>query len=137
MHAVLAFEWAYIPDNWDALFDALKKTLQISAIAIVGSFFIGVFGGAARAYRIPILSQLAAIYVEVIRYTPILVQISFYFYGLPQLGITLDAYTVAWMSVMIWGGAYNIENFRAGFEAVPFRYREAALALGFGARRPS
>ena len=36
------------------------------------------------------------------------------------------------MTLVIWGGAYNIENFRAGFEAVPFRYREAAQALGFG-----
>jgi ABC-type amino acid transport system permease subunit len=34
--------------------------------------------------------------------------------------------------VMIWGGAFNTENFRAGFEAVPFRFREAGLALGFG-----
>jgi polar amino acid transport system permease protein len=32
---------------------------------------------------------------------------------------------------MIWGGAFNTENFRAGFEAVPYRYREAGLALGF------
>jgi polar amino acid transport system permease protein len=35
---------------------------------------------------------------------------------------------------MIWGGAFNSENFRAGFEAVPYRYREAAQALGFGPR---
>jgi len=33
---------------------------------------------------------------------------------------------------MVWGGAFNTENFRAGFEAVPFRYREAGAALGFG-----
>jgi ABC-type amino acid transport system permease subunit len=38
---------------------------------------------------------------------------------------------VAWLAVMIWGGAFNTENFRAGFEAVPYRYREAGLALGF------
>ena len=53
------------------------------------------------------------------------------FFALPQVGIRLDAFTVAWVSVMIWGGAFNSENFRAGFEAVPYRYREAALALGF------
>jgi polar amino acid transport system permease protein len=130
----LAFEWSFISDNWELLLDGLQRTLEISAIAIVGAFFIGVILGAARAYRIPVVSQLAAIYVEVIRCTPILGQIFFYFFGLPQLGITLDAFTVAWMAVMIWGGAYNIENFRAGFEAVPFRYREAAQALGFGRR---
>src|SRR4030095_13712707 len=41
--------------------------------------------------------------------------------------------TVAWLSVTLWGGAFNSENFRAGFEAVPRRYREAGYALGFGA----
>ncbi len=92
--------------------------------------------GAARAHRIPVISQLAAIYVEIIRNTPILVQIFFLYFGLtqeigPWPGIRLEAFTVAWLSVMIWGGAFNTENFRAGFEAVPARYREAGFALGF------
>ena len=67
-----------------------------------------------------------------IRNTPILVQIFMLFFALPQVGIRLDAFTVAWLSVMIWGGAFNTENFRAGFEAVPTGYREAGSALGFG-----
>ena len=53
------------------------------------------------------------------------------FFALPQAGIRLDAFTVAWVSVTPWGGAFNSENFRAGFEAVPKRYEEGALALGF------
>ncbi len=53
------------------------------------------------------------------------------FYALPQVGIRLEAFTVAWLAVTIWGGAFNTENFRAGFEAVPTRYREAGAALGF------
>ena len=104
----------------------------MSAIAIAASFVIGLVLGAARAHRIPVVSQLAAVYVEVIRNTPILVQIFFVFFGLPAVGITLDAFTVAWLTVTIWGGAFNTENFRAGFEAVPSRYREAGAALGFG-----
>jgi polar amino acid transport system permease protein len=88
--------------------------------------------GAARAHRVPVVSQLAAIYVEIIRNTPILVQIFLLFFGLPKFGIRLSGFTVAYLSVMIWGGAFNTENFRAGFEAVPQRYREAGLALGFG-----
>jgi His/Glu/Gln/Arg/opine family amino acid ABC transporter permease subunit len=122
----------YLAENGAELLDGLLHTLWVSAIAIVGAFVIGLVLGAARAHRIPVVSQLAAVYVEVIRNTPILVQIFFLFYGLPQLGIRLDAFTVAWMSVMIWGGAFNTENFRAGFEAVPYRYREAGFALGFG-----
>jgi polar amino acid transport system permease protein len=70
----------------------------------------------------------------VIRNTPILVQIFFIAGALPHFPhhpIRLEPFTIAWVSVMIWGGAYNTENFRAGFEAVPYRYREAGLALGF------
>jgi len=128
----VAFDWSYLSENADELLAGLRRTLQVSAIAIVGAFFIGLVLGAARAHRVPVVSQLAAIYVEVIRNTPILVQIFMLFFALPPLGITLEAFTVAWLAVMIWGGAFNTENFRAGFEAVPQRYREAGLALGFG-----
>ena len=124
--------WAFVSDNQAELLDGLLNTLKVSAFAIVGAFVIGAVLGAARAHRIPVVSQLTAIYVELIRNTPILVQIFMIFYALPQLGIVFDQFTVAWLSVMIWGGAFNSENFRAGFEAVPHRYREAASALGFG-----
>ncbi len=123
---------AFVTENWDELLDAFQATLKVSAVAIAGSFLIGAVLGAARAHRVPIVSPIAAVYVEVIRNTPILVQIFMIFFALPQLGIRLDAFTVAWLSVTIWGGAFNTENFRAGFEAVPHRYREAASALGFG-----
>jgi His/Glu/Gln/Arg/opine family amino acid ABC transporter permease subunit len=128
----VAFDWSFVSENAGELAAGLGRTLLVSAIAIAGAFVIGLVLGAARAHRIPVVSQLAAAYVEVIRNTPILVQIFFLFYGLPQLGVKLEAFTVACFAVMIWGGAFNTENFRAGFEAVPYRYREAGLALGFG-----
>ena len=129
----VAFELrSFVEENADALAHALLRTLEISAIAIVGAFFIGAILGAARAHRIPVFSQLAAVYVEVIRNTPILVQIFFLYFGLGQFEQTrMDVFTAAWLSVMVWGGAFNPENFRAGFEAVPYRFREAGLALGF------
>jgi ABC-type amino acid transport system permease subunit len=68
----------------------------------------------------------------VVRNTPLLVQVFFIYFGLPQLDIRLDSFDAAWIALTIWGGAFNTENFRAGFEAVPFRYREAGFALGFG-----
>jgi polar amino acid transport system permease protein len=123
---------SYLDEYGGELLEGFGRTLYVSAIAIVGAFFIGLLLGGARAHRIPVVSQLAAAYVEVMRNTPILVQIFFIFYGLPELGIKLNAFTVAWVAVMVWGGAFNTENFRAGFEAVPYRYREAGLALGFG-----
>src|SRR3954466_4303031 len=123
--------WAFVSEYHEELLHGLENTLKVSAIAIAGSYAIGIVFGAARAHRIPVVSQLAAVYVEVIRNTPILVQIFMLFYGLPQLGIVLDQFTVAWLSVMIWGGAFHTENFRAGFIAVSHNQREAAFALGF------
>jgi len=129
---VLAFEWAFIWENREALLEGLENTLKVAAIGVAGAFVVGLVLGAARAHRVPVVSQLAAVYVEVIRNTPILVQIFMLFYGLPRLGIRLEGFTVAWLSIMVWGGAFNTENFRAGFEAVPARFREAGYALGFG-----
>ncbi len=123
--------WAFVSQYHGELLHGLVNTLKVSGIAIAGSYAIGIVLGAARAHRIPVISQLAAVYVEVIRNTPILVQIFMIFYGLPQFGILLNQFTVAWLAVMIWGGAFNTENFRAGFLAVSHRHREAALALGF------
>jgi His/Glu/Gln/Arg/opine family amino acid ABC transporter permease subunit len=105
--------------------------MKVAAIGVAGAFVIGLVLGAVRAHRIPVLSQIAWVYVEVIRNTPILVQIFLIYYGLPQLGYQVEGFTVAWLSIMVWGGAFNTENFRAGFEAVPERFREAGYALGF------
>src|SRR5438105_13309725 len=124
--------WKFVSEYHGELLHGLANTLKVSAFAIAGSYAIGVVLGAARAHRVPVVSQLAAVYVEVIRNTPILVQIFLIFYGLPKFGLLLTPFKAAFLSVMVWGGAFNTENFRAGFEAVPKRYREAAYALGFG-----
>ena len=124
--------WGFVSEYHEELREGLVNTLKIAALGILGAFVIGVVLGAARAHRVPVISPLTVGYVELIRNTPILVQIFMIFYALPQFGIVLDQFTVAWLAVTIWGGAFNTENFRAGFEAVPYRYREAGAALGFG-----
>ncbi len=126
--------WGFVSENWEELLEGLVNTLKVSVIAVAGAFVIGVLLGAARAHKLPVVSQVTACYVELVRNTPILVQIFLIYFALPQFGITLNQFTVAWLAVMIWGGAFNSENFRAGFEAVSYRYREAASALGFGPR---
>jgi polar amino acid transport system permease protein len=131
MEILASFEWSVIWDSRDEFWVGFKYLMKVAVIGIAGSFMIGLVLGAARAHRIPVVSQLAAVYVEVIRNTPILVQIFLLYYGLPQLGYRVDTFTVAWLSITIWGGAFNTENFRAGFEAVPKRLREAGDALGF------
>jgi His/Glu/Gln/Arg/opine family amino acid ABC transporter permease subunit len=127
-----AFDWSFIWENRADLWDGFKNTMKAGVIGIALSFVIGLVLGAARAHRIPVISQLAGVYVEVIRNTPILVQIFFLYFGiLPWLGYRGDPFLAAWLSITIWGAAFNTENFRAGFEAVPARLREAGYALGF------
>ena len=126
-----SFEWSFIWDNREQLWEGFKDTIKTAAIGVAGSFLIGLVLGAVRAHGIPVLNQIAWVYVEAIRNTPILVQIFLLYYGTPELGIHLETFTVAWLAIMIWGGAFNTENFRAGFEAVPVRLREAGYALGF------
>ena len=132
VHILASFEWSVIWDNRGPFWDGFKHTIKAGALGFVLAYVVGLVLGAVRAHRIPVLNQLAVTYVEIIRNTPILVQIFMIFYALPQFGIVLDQFTVAWLAVTIWGGAFNTENFRAGFEAVPYRYREAGAALGFG-----
>jgi len=146
MSLLASFDWSAIWDNRGLLAEGLWRTIQVSVIGIVLATAIGLVLGAIRAYRIPVLSQLAGVYVEIIRNTPILVQIVFLFFALPTIhairfgpadihignSLRFSPYATACIAVVIWGGAFNTENFRAGFEAVPFRFREAAAALGFG-----
>jgi His/Glu/Gln/Arg/opine family amino acid ABC transporter permease subunit len=127
-----AFDWSFIWENRAELWTGFKNTMRAAAVGIAGAFLIGLVLGAARAHRVPVISQLAGVYVELIRNTPILVQIFFLYYGiLPALGYRGDPFLAAWLSITIWGAAFNTENFRAGFEAVPARFREAGHALGF------
>ncbi len=129
MSLLASFDWSAIWDNRGTLAEGLWRTLQVSVIGVVLATVIGLVLGAIRAYRIPVLSQLGGVYVEIIRNTPILVQIVFLFYALPtihtiHLGVTdvhvsrtlttLSPFTAACVAVVIWGGAFNTENFRAG-----------------------
>ena len=131
MRLLASIDWHFLWVHRQEFLDGLEATVKVSAIGIANAFGIGLVLGAVRAHRIPVFSQLAATYVEVVRNTPLLVQVFLLYFGLPQAGIRLEAFDAAWIAVTIWGGAFNTENFRAGFEAVPTRYREGAFALGF------
>ena len=107
-------------------------TLQVSLVSIAIAVSIGVAGAAVRLFDVPILSPLVAAYVNFIRSTPLLVQIFFIFYGLASMGLPLSDYWSGVLALSLWGGAYNVENVRGGFLAVPKGLRDAAGALAFG-----
>jgi polar amino acid transport system permease protein len=131
MTVFATFDWAYIWDHREELLEALRLTLEVAAIGIAGAFAIGLTLGAARAHRIPVISQVAGVYVEIIRNTPILLLIFFVFFGLPEFGIyALDKYDSFTLALAIYAGAYLAEVFRAGLSSIPSQYVEAAKAIG-------
>jgi polar amino acid transport system permease protein len=132
VHSVFLYtlDPGYVLGTLPELLSGLRLTIAVSAIGVLGALAVGIVGGGLRAAQVPVANQVANVYVEFIRNTPLLVQIFFLYFAMPQLNVTLSAFTVGWLSLVLWGGAYNIENFRAGFEAVAQGYREAASALG-------
>lgn len=110
--------------------DGLVMTVQISAVSIATAVLVGVVGASIRIVGVPVLSGLIRAYVHLIRTTPILAQLFFIFYGLPSLGLGLSLYWSAVLCLVLWGGAYNVENIRGGFLSVSRGLQDAAKALG-------
>ena len=120
-------------DVWrarDELLHGAILTIQLSAISMVISLILAIFGALARTSGPKWLRLTIAAYVEFIRNTPFLVQVFVIFFGLPEFGIRLDADTGALIAMVLNGSAYTIEIVRAGIEAVSHGQVEAAFALG-------
>ena len=109
---------------------AAQLTLNIALIGIAISVVIGIAASLALYYRIPGLRQLVAVYVELSRNTPLLVQLFFLYFGLPKIGIRLSPEICGIIGLSFLGGAYMTETFRAGLETVERIQSESALSLG-------
>lgn len=128
----MSFDWGYLVSQWPKLLQGLWLTIQVTVISVALSLVIGLLGAAVRQLRVPILSQVVVGYVELIRNTPILVQLFFIFYGLPSIGLGLSLYGSGILCLSLWAGAYQVENIRAGLAVVDKGMQEASLALGMG-----
>ncbi|OXS74226.1 amino acid ABC transporter permease [Domibacillus enclensis] len=126
----MGLDFSYMIEILPLLLDGLKLTIWISAAAIFFSLLIGITGAIVRTLKVPVLSQLVTVFVEVIRNTPLLVHVFFLYFGLPTIGITLPAVTVGILTLSIWGGAYAVENFRSGTDAVSKSLIESGQSLG-------
>jgi len=105
-------------------------TILVCALSIFFATILAVLGAIARLSRNPYINGVASLYVSLVRGTPLLVQILFIFFALPQLGIVLPAIPAGIIALSFNYGAYMTEIFRAGIQAVPRGQREAAAALG-------
>jgi polar amino acid transport system permease protein len=105
-------------------------TILISAASIFLATILAVIGALGRLSSNGYINGAASLYVSLVRGTPLLVQIYFVFFALPQLGIVLDLIPAGIVALAFNYGAYMTEIFRAGIQAVPRGQREAAEALG-------
>ncbi len=122
------------------LFDGAKITLIVSLITILIGLIFGTLMAFMKMSKIPPLRWLANIYVEFIRGTPVLVQISIVFYGLPMMGIDIPAVWVGDVDIsrLVSGivalsintTAYICEIVRSGIQSIGVGQTEGALALG-------
>lgn len=111
--------------------EAAKLTLGIGLIGIVLSLLVGLLIAFIQYFKIPVLKQIAAIYIELSRNTPLLVQLFFLYFGLPKVGIHISSEGCAIIGLCFLGGSYMAEAFRSGIESVERVQEESALALGF------
>ena len=104
-------------------------TVVISTVAMVLAVAGGLLLSLVRRYGPPVAQAAATLYVEVMRGTPVLLQLYVIYFGLAPI-LTLGAFTAAVLGLGLNYAAYEAELYRAGFEAVPAGQTEAALALG-------
>lgn len=123
--------WQIILDSFSQiLIPGLLVTIPLTILAFTFGLMIAVFTALIQIAQIPILKTAARFYIWLIRGTPLLVQLYVIFYGLPSLGIVLDAFPSAVFVFSINTGAYAAETIRASIESVPKGQLEASYCIG-------
>ncbi len=124
------FSWAIFVEVFPFLLQGARVTIALTVISLSLGIVFGLFIGLARVAVNPVVRGVALVYIEVIRGTPLLMQLIFIYYGLPSVGINLDAYTSGILGLSINSAAYVGEIFRAGIESIGKGQMEAARATG-------
>lgn len=108
----------------------VKITLPLTLISFLLSLVIGLLLALLQIVNVPGLKQFARFYIWVFRGTPLIVQLFIIFFGLPSIGITLNAFPAAVIGFGLNLGAYNAEVFRSAINAVPVGQTEAGYMCG-------
>ncbi len=112
------------------LMAGVKVTLPLALISFALSLVIGLFLALFQIAEIPVLKQLSRFYIWIFRGTPLIVQLFIIFFGLPGLGIMLEAFPAAVLGFGLNLGAYNAEVFRSAISAVDKGQTEAGYMIG-------
>jgi His/Glu/Gln/Arg/opine family amino acid ABC transporter permease subunit len=125
------FRWDVIPNNIDFLMSGLQMTLIISATALVFAMIGGLLLALVDMSRYLALRAIGLAIGEVIRNTPILVQLLWVYYVLPIVfNIRISSFAAILIGLSVYMAAFMSEVYRSGIQAVPKGHREAAQVLG-------
>ena len=136
------FIWMYEPVQQEKVLSGIWMTIKLSIACLFFSVIIGVIGAFLQGSRSTIIRMIVQGYIQFFRNTPPYVQLLFFYFALGQFTPTYspDGWleipiisNVGWaiISLSFFAGAFNVEIFRAGIEAIPESTREAASSLGF------
>jgi polar amino acid transport system permease protein len=131
----MSFDFNLYVQYGPTLMAGLGFTVYVCALAALIGIVVGMVVAILQGLPVPPLRWVCRGYIEVIRGTPILVQLFIIYYGGPSFGLVLDAETVGIWGLGIYCGAYFAEVFRAGFESVPKGQTEAARLVGLSSAR--
>lgn len=110
---------------------AAALTVHIGVIGTIVSAILGLFCAAVLYFKIPVLRWIIMGYIEISRNTPLLIQLFFFYYGLPKIGIQMQAEFCGVVGLAFLGGSYMAEAFRSGLESVHKIQTESAYSMGF------
>ncbi|KRM43757.1 ABC transporter, permease protein [Lentilactobacillus parafarraginis DSM 18390 = JCM 14109] len=107
-----------------------ELTLWLSFVGIIGSIVVGLICSLVQYFRVPVFRQIASVYVEISRNTPLLIQLFFLYYAFPVLGIKFGAQLCGIIGLIFLGGSYMAEGFTGGFNGVSKSQVESGKAIG-------
>lgn len=127
----MRFDWSFALDILPALAKATIVTVQATLIGYALALSVGLFLALMRRSHTKWISWSAAGFIEFVRSTPLLVQLYFMYFVLPDFGIAMSALTTGILGLGLHYAAYTAEVYRAGLESIPKGQWEAAAAFGF------
>lgn len=126
----ISLDWTFIQSHWLFIFNGVWLTILLSILSIILATVLSLLGALGRLSRSPPAYALATFYISLIRGTPLLLQVVFFFLALPQLGIRLSGLSAGVLALGLNYGAYMTEIMRAGIQSVDAGQREAAKSMG-------
>ena len=124
-------QFSVVWNNTGFFLQGVLLTLQIVIVAIAFGLILGILGALGRTSSYRAFRAIASAYVEFFRNTPFLIQLFFFFFGLPSIGVQLSSWQAAVLALAINFGAYSTEIIRAGIEGISKGQIEAGMSLGF------